>query len=102
MLGPAFRWNDSDDMSVLFLRYGAVATIKRRDGRVEVEINWGGRKVRGSDGSIRMARRGVERWIEARGGPREKRRPYEPSPEMRRKQETTDRAARLLLRPREY
>lgn len=98
MLGPAFRWNDSDDMSVLFLRYGSVATIKRREGRVEVEINWAGRKVRGTDGSIRLARRGVERWIAARGGSHEKRRPYEPSAEVRRKWVAEESLAALVRR----
>jgi len=98
MLGPAFKWNDSDDMSVLFLRYGSVATIKRRDGWVEVEINWAGRKVRGSDGSIRLARRGVERWIAARGGPHEKRRPHEPSAEMMRKRAAEDALIALVRR----
>ena len=36
---------------------------------VEIEIGWGNSKVRGTDGSLRMRRRGVERWIAARDGP---------------------------------
>jgi hypothetical protein len=98
MLGPAYRWSDSEDMSVLFLRYGSVATVKRRGpGPVEVEINWWGNKVRGTDGSLRMGRRGVERWIAARGGPHQKRKPYVPSPELQRRKKIEDEAYRMLI-----
>jgi len=53
MLGSAFKWSDSEDMFVLFLRYGSVATVKRRGpGPVEIEINWQGHKVRGPEGLV--------------------------------------------------
>ena len=98
MLGPAFKWSDSEDMCVLFLRYGSVATVKRRgSGPVEIEIAWGGHKVRGTDGSLRLGRRGVERWIAARGGPQEKRWPYQPSAELLRRKEVEAAACRILL-----
>lgn len=98
MLGPAFKWSDSEDMCVLFLRYGSVATVKRRaPGLVEIEISWGNTKVRGTDGSLRMGRRGVERWIKARGGPHEKRKPYQPSAEFLRRKASEAAAYRFLL-----
>jgi hypothetical protein len=65
MLPPAFRWSDTEDWSVLFLRYGAVAKVCA-DGTVTFSagIPAGARAASRAQG-----KRFVERWIAANGVP---------------------------------
>lgn len=65
MLPPAFRWSDSDNGSVLFVRYGAVAKVSA-DGVVAfIEGVPKGAKA----ASREQGKRFVERWIAANGVP---------------------------------
>jgi hypothetical protein len=87
MLGEAYRWIDSKEGSFLQLRYGCVAAVKLRDGKIQVWINVAGKEVTGTAGSVAMGKRHVERWIAARGGRHEKRKPFAPSPEVQRRRQ---------------
>ncbi|WP_202841998.1 hypothetical protein [Luteimonas saliphila] len=64
-LPGSFRWSDSDTGSVLFLRYGAVASVTV-DGHVTL---LGGKRVEGPAASLAQGKRFVERWIAANGPP---------------------------------
>lgn len=63
MLPPAYRWADTDTGSVLYLRYGAVATVAA-DGRVKL---LGARPIESQAASRAQGKRFVERWIAANG-----------------------------------
>jgi hypothetical protein len=100
MLGEAYRWIESDTGWYLQYHYGTAAYVKPDPdhGLFKVVIHWKGREIRGRAASLVQGRRHIERWINARGGRYEKRKAYEPSPQVKRWNEATDRAARLLLR----
>ena len=98
MLGDAYRWIDSKNGSLLHLRYGCVAAVKLRDGKVQVWINVTGKEVTGTAGSIAMGKRHVERWIAARGGKYQKRKPFVPSPAVQRAMRELREMRSLLLR----
>lgn len=65
MLPDSYRWADSDTGAVLFLRYGAVASVAV-DGRVTL---LGGKRIEGQAASLAQGKRFVERWIAANGAP---------------------------------
>jgi hypothetical protein len=80
----AYHWIDTGWH--LQLNYGTTAYVKPDPGGLfQVVIHWNGREIRGRAASLAQGRRHIERWISARGGKYEKRRPYEPSAQLRRK-----------------
>jgi hypothetical protein len=98
MLGEAYRWIDSEEGSFLRLRYGCVAGVKLRDGKVVVWINVTGKEVTGTAGSIAQGKRYVERWIAARGK-RPRREPFVPSPAVLRKWQGVRELEALFIKP---
>lgn len=90
---------ETDTGWYLQYHYGTVAYVQPDRAGFRVVIYWRGREIRGPAASLAQGRRHIERWLGARGGRHEKRKPYVPSPELRRQNEAVDRAARMLLRP---
>lgn len=99
MLGRAYRWIESKTGWYLQYHYGTAAYVRPEGEGFVAVIHWQGKELRGRAASLAQGRRHIERWISARGGRYEKRRPYVPSPELRRQNEADDRAARMLLKP---
>ena len=100
MLGGSYHWIDSDTGSYLQFNYGTAAYVQPDPDRglYKVVIHWRGREIRGRAGSIAQGKRHIERWISARGGRHEKRKPYVPSAELRRRWAAEEALLALLRR----
>lgn len=68
MLPEAYRWSHSTQVSVLHLRYGAIARVGA-DGAFAIPGGWGGRDYVGRAASRRQGIRFVESLIQVRGAP---------------------------------
>lgn len=62
------EWLDSADLSVLRWNYRTVALIRLRRGVWDMEIEWQGRTLRGTDRDRARAKDRIERWVGAQRG----------------------------------
>lgn len=62
------EWLDSADLSVLRWNYRGVALVRLRRDVWDMEIEWQGRTLRGTDRDRDRAKDRIERWVRAQPG----------------------------------